>query len=387
MLSVAGAISRVGLGWLSDRLSRARGLLVALSLGASASCALTATFTRRVVDRRDGPRVRVCRYRHRRLVRGVPSPRSRAWRRPSGSDSPPAARSSSCMRRSAPGRSRSTASGIDHRELSPRILARGRGIARRHRQPAANSGDGRPVSPPHASVAGRGDTTATDTLTAGEWTEIVLDCVPGRPATIEMAAPRIVRRGVPAPGADRGRVGRYVLKHRRGRRRHRVARRNAGARARSGARVRGLGDGADRGPAGGPGRRTRGHGPPARCPAGRCAHLPRHRWTRTSRTSAHCFGDLHVHSDDTVGTNDTRYNLTYGRDVSNSRGRRSASRGRSTATSGVARRRFRPAPGLGGCAAHEPGPHVPDRPPRRADAACLYHLFNRALIAARPKAD
>lgn len=27
------------------------------------------------------------------------------------------------------------------------------------------------------------------------------------------------------------------------------------------------------------------------------------------------YGDLHVHSDDTVGTNDTRYNLTYGRDV------------------------------------------------------------------------
>ncbi|HET9122150.1 MAG TPA: DUF3604 domain-containing protein [Acidiferrobacteraceae bacterium] len=27
------------------------------------------------------------------------------------------------------------------------------------------------------------------------------------------------------------------------------------------------------------------------------------------------FGDLHVHSDDTVGTNDTTYNLTYGRDV------------------------------------------------------------------------
>ena len=27
------------------------------------------------------------------------------------------------------------------------------------------------------------------------------------------------------------------------------------------------------------------------------------------------FGDLHVHSDDTVGTNDTRYNLSYGRDV------------------------------------------------------------------------
>ncbi|MDX1811269.1 MAG: hypothetical protein R3240_04930 [Gammaproteobacteria bacterium] len=28
------------------------------------------------------------------------------------------------------------------------------------------------------------------------------------------------------------------------------------------------------------------------------------------------YGDLHVHSDDTVGTNDTVYNLTYGRDVS-----------------------------------------------------------------------
>jgi hypothetical protein len=27
------------------------------------------------------------------------------------------------------------------------------------------------------------------------------------------------------------------------------------------------------------------------------------------------YGDLHVHSDDTVGTNDTRYNLTYGRDI------------------------------------------------------------------------
>ncbi|WP_217995273.1 hypothetical protein, partial [Methylogaea oryzae] len=27
------------------------------------------------------------------------------------------------------------------------------------------------------------------------------------------------------------------------------------------------------------------------------------------------FADLHVHSDDTIGTNDTRYNLTYGRDV------------------------------------------------------------------------
>ena len=33
-------------------------------------------------------------------------------------------------------------------------------------------------------------------------------------------------------------------------------------------------------------------------------------WTRNF------FGDLHVHSDDTVGTNDTRYNLSYGRDVS-----------------------------------------------------------------------
>ena len=27
------------------------------------------------------------------------------------------------------------------------------------------------------------------------------------------------------------------------------------------------------------------------------------------------YGDLHVHSDDTIGTNDTIYNLTYGRDV------------------------------------------------------------------------
>ena len=42
---MAGAISRVGLGWLSDRLSRARGVLVTLSLAASASCALTALFT------------------------------------------------------------------------------------------------------------------------------------------------------------------------------------------------------------------------------------------------------------------------------------------------------------------------------------------------------
>ena len=43
-LSVAAAISRVGLGWLSDRLSRARGVLVTLSLAASASCALIALF-------------------------------------------------------------------------------------------------------------------------------------------------------------------------------------------------------------------------------------------------------------------------------------------------------------------------------------------------------
>src|SRR5438309_12016647 len=27
------------------------------------------------------------------------------------------------------------------------------------------------------------------------------------------------------------------------------------------------------------------------------------------------YADLHVHSDDTVGTNDTSYNLSYGRDV------------------------------------------------------------------------
>ena len=44
VLSAAGAMSRVGLGWLSDRLRRARGVLVALSLGASASCALFALF-------------------------------------------------------------------------------------------------------------------------------------------------------------------------------------------------------------------------------------------------------------------------------------------------------------------------------------------------------
>ena len=45
VLSVAGAASRVGLGWLSDRLRRAHGVLVVLSLGASASCALVALFT------------------------------------------------------------------------------------------------------------------------------------------------------------------------------------------------------------------------------------------------------------------------------------------------------------------------------------------------------
>ena len=44
VLSVAGAVSRVGLGWLSDRLRRARGMLVVLSIAASASCALTASF-------------------------------------------------------------------------------------------------------------------------------------------------------------------------------------------------------------------------------------------------------------------------------------------------------------------------------------------------------
>ena len=44
VLSMAGAMSRVGLGWLSDRLRRARGVLVVLSLGASASCALFALF-------------------------------------------------------------------------------------------------------------------------------------------------------------------------------------------------------------------------------------------------------------------------------------------------------------------------------------------------------
>ena len=44
VLSVAGAVSRVGLGWLSDRLRRARGVLVVLSIAASASCALTVSF-------------------------------------------------------------------------------------------------------------------------------------------------------------------------------------------------------------------------------------------------------------------------------------------------------------------------------------------------------
>ena len=45
MLSVAGAVSRVGLGWLTDRLRGARVVLVVLSLGAGASCALTALFS------------------------------------------------------------------------------------------------------------------------------------------------------------------------------------------------------------------------------------------------------------------------------------------------------------------------------------------------------
>ena len=44
VLSVSGAVSRVGLGWLSDRLRRARDVLVVLSITASASCALTASF-------------------------------------------------------------------------------------------------------------------------------------------------------------------------------------------------------------------------------------------------------------------------------------------------------------------------------------------------------
>ena len=44
VLSVSGAVSRIGLGWLSDRLRRARGMLVILSIAASASCALTASF-------------------------------------------------------------------------------------------------------------------------------------------------------------------------------------------------------------------------------------------------------------------------------------------------------------------------------------------------------
>ncbi len=44
-LSVAAAVSRVALGWLSDRLGRARGVLITLSLAASATCALVATFT------------------------------------------------------------------------------------------------------------------------------------------------------------------------------------------------------------------------------------------------------------------------------------------------------------------------------------------------------
>ena len=44
VLSVSGAVSRIGLGWLSDRLRRARGMLIVLSIAAGASCALAASF-------------------------------------------------------------------------------------------------------------------------------------------------------------------------------------------------------------------------------------------------------------------------------------------------------------------------------------------------------
>ncbi len=37
--------------------------------------------------------------------------------------------------------------------------------------------------------------------------------------------------------------------------------------------------------------------------------------TQLSRRRAPWFADLHVHSEDTVGINNTEYNLTYGRDV------------------------------------------------------------------------
>ncbi len=56
------------------------------------------------------------------------------------------------------------------------------------------------------------------------------------------------------------------------------------------------------------------------------AHLPEHPWVRPQTfyltvergldIARIYYCDLHVHSDDTIGTNSTNYNLTYGRDVS-----------------------------------------------------------------------
>ncbi|MHB8454061.1 MAG: CehA/McbA family metallohydrolase domain-containing protein [Acidiferrobacterales bacterium] len=56
------------------------------------------------------------------------------------------------------------------------------------------------------------------------------------------------------------------------------------------------------------------------------AHLPEHPWVRPQTfylavergldVARIYYCDLHVHSDDTIGTNSTNYNLTYGRDVS-----------------------------------------------------------------------
>ena len=109
--------------------------------------------------------------------------------------------------------------------------------------------------------------------------DLAIDIVPGRPAAIEMAASRIVRRGTAFPLRVRteGCVGQHVLGRRGRRRRHRDARRRSGLRARGGAGGGGLGDGARRRPAGGPGGRACGHRPAARRPAGRCAHLLGHR--------------------------------------------------------------------------------------------------------------
>ena len=45
VLSAAGSISRIALGWLSDRLAGARGLLVTLSLVASGSCGVFAVYS------------------------------------------------------------------------------------------------------------------------------------------------------------------------------------------------------------------------------------------------------------------------------------------------------------------------------------------------------